>query len=399
MVLQVFCFFLLLLSLLICFYYWFLVIITLFTREQDDAAGREVVDHLSFAIVVPAYNEEDVIARTLLSCNNLNYPSENFEVYVVADNCTDKTADIARTYDSTVLERFDVTNRGKGSALVWAFKRILRENFDAIIVVDADCLLDPKALMEIAVCVDKGHSVIQINNRVENSDDSPMSYALAVGNFIENELFYTPKSSLGLAVIVRGTGMVFTKDVLLRYPWEAHSIVEDLEYSLILIKAGLKIKFLRKVKVISPFPTSLEQLRIQRTRWASGNLGFGKTEAFKLIWKGLAKWNIALADAGWSFLVLSKPLVLIELFLTVFTALGCVFFVPGRFSVFLLTSSLVLTGLYIAYFMVGICKFGLSWHRFSFLMQTPIVVVHLMFVSLLGIIGVKKDLWVRTPRK
>ena len=399
MALQLFCFILLFLSSFVCCYYWILVVGFCFNRKKKGNGnyGKNSKE-FSYAIVIPAHNEEDVITATLSSCNNLDYPSEKFEVIVVADNCTDKTAEIARQCHSTVLERFDEKNRGKGFALEWAFKRILKENYDAIIVVDADCLLDKIALQEISGCLNQGNSVIQVNYCVENPDDSPMTYALAVGNYIENELFYLPKSNLGLAVIVRGTGMVFTKDVLRNHPWGAHSIVEDLEYSLSLIKRGVKIKFLETVKVVSPFPTTIEQLRVQRTRWASGNLSFGKKEALKLIWQGLTNRNVALTDAGLAFLALSKPLVLMALFLTVFFALLCVLYIPGKCSTFLLTSSFVVAGFYFSYFIVGIYRFGLSLRRLSLLFQTPVVIAHLMLVSLVGILGVKKDLWVRTPR-
>ncbi|OKY75634.1 MAG: hypothetical protein BM485_07895 [Desulfobulbaceae bacterium DB1] len=395
MLLQLFCIIILFLLSVVCLYYWFLLFAS-FSRAKDETIKGN--KKITFAIVIPAHNEEDVIAATLSSCKGLEYPADKYQIFVVADNCTDKTADMARKHDVAVFERFDDSNKGKGFALAWAFDRILQEDFDVILVVDADCLLDAGTLAELTVVLAQGDEVIQINYCVGNPDESPMSYALAVGNFIENELFYAPKSQLGMAVILRGTGMAIKADVLRKYPWDAHSIVEDIEYSLSLIKANYAIKFLKKVRVISPFPVTHEQLKVQRTRWASGNLSFGKKEAFNLILEGVKNRNMAVADAGWSFLVLSKPLLLLGLCAAVLVSIACVFFAPGDFSTFLLIFALVVTFLYIAYFVVGIYRFGLSWRRFFYLMQVPVTVINLMFVSMLGLIGFKKDDWARTPR-
>ena len=103
-----------------------------------------------------------------------------------------------------------------------------------------------------------------------------MSYASAVGNALENDLFYEPKSKLGLAVLLRGTGMVFHREILERFPWKAYSVAEDVQYALQLIRNGVRITFLPDVRVFSPFPVTREQLTIQAPAVGLGRGGAGQ---------------------------------------------------------------------------------------------------------------------------
>ena len=99
-----------------------------------------------FAIVIPARDEESSIREAVESCVSLNYPGERFEVFVIADNCSDHTAERAALAGARVLERSDHTAEGKGQALAWGFDQVLAMGFDAVAVLDADCRIEPHAL-------------------------------------------------------------------------------------------------------------------------------------------------------------------------------------------------------------------------------------------------------------
>ena len=131
--------------------------------------------------------------------------------------------------------------------------------------------------------------MLQARDAVSNPDASPISYAAAVGNVIENDLFYAPKSRLGLAVLLRGTGMVLHREILEQHPWSALSNTEDIEYSLSLIERGIATRFLPEVSVWSDFPENAEQLQVQRRRWASGSAGRAGVRSFRLIGQGLRR--------------------------------------------------------------------------------------------------------------
>jgi len=377
-------------------YYFFLALVSL--KKKDRAVNNGDSLKTRFAVVIPAHNEEESIEHTIRSCQALDYPKNLYDIYVIADNCTDRTAKIAWGIDVKVLERFDQDHLGKGFALEWAFSQLLLQNYASILVIDADCTIDSHALKIFDRYFAEGAHVLQANYVTSNPDDSPMSYALAVGNLTENDLFYAPKSRLGLSVFLRGTGMVFKAEILQKFPWKAHSIVEDVDYSLNLLEQGIRIYFVSEVKVVSEFPVNQKQLQVQRNRWAQGNLKFGKTHALRMLLKGLLKGNLKLADAGWTLLVISRPLVLFGTFVGLVLALFSYWLDPGVFPKNLVIWDFILLFSLIIYFGGGVILLGINIKRLIFLLQSPLWVVKLIVISLKGIFEHNKIGWIKTPR-
>jgi 1,2-diacylglycerol 3-beta-glucosyltransferase len=395
MIFQIICILFLFPAALVCLYYMSLALFALLSRKEN--ASVEGNPAYTFAIVIPAHNEEQNISTTLRSCAVLDYPKDKYRIFVIADNCSDRTAEIAKKNGATCLERHDEEKKGKGFALEWGFKQILVERHDALVVLDADCQLDNHALRIFDHYLKNGEKVLQTNDAASNPDSNAMSYAVAVGNLVENRLFYAPKSRLGLAVLLRGTGMVFRREVLEQHPWEAHSVVEDAEYTLRLIKSGIKIRFINEVNVFSEFPDQKGQLQVQRMRWAR-NLGFSKTQALKLIWEGIIQGRGLLTDAGWTLLVLSRPLVLLELFIAVILGLFCVWLLPGALSKGLFAAGLILLFVQFFYFGLGVALLGVNGRRIVLLLSSPATIGRLVVISLLGVFGVRGNTWARTPR-
>ena len=271
----------------VCLYHAFLALVALAGRKPPEKPSSEALH--SFAIVIPAHNEEGTIDCALRSCGALDYPKEKFTVYVVADNCSDQTAEMAMAYGAVCLVRRDEQNRGKGQALEWALPRILPHGHDAVVILDADCQLGTHALKVFDHRLLAGERVLQASDVVANPDENAMSYTLAVANVLENDLFYTPKSTLGLAVFLRGTGMVFRRDVLANCPWRALSIAEDAEYTCQLLKQGILVSFVPEVRVASRFPVQQRQLVVQRTRWVGGGVSVARTRGLELLWRGVVR--------------------------------------------------------------------------------------------------------------
>jgi cellulose synthase/poly-beta-1,6-N-acetylglucosamine synthase-like glycosyltransferase len=269
---------------------------------------------------------------------------------------------------------------------------------EAFLFVDADCQIDSSALRVFNRHLADGKMILQANDSSCNPDQSAMSYAVSVGNVLENDLFYAPKSNMSMAVFLRGTGMVFRRDILLSHPWKAHSISEDVEYSLDLLREGIRIFFVSDVKVKSKYPAYKAQLKTQRRRWAGGTLKFAVTHALGLIWEGLIKKNILLSDAGWTLLVLSRPLVLLELFFSLILTIICVLVYPSLLSSWLLILSLIVVSLQALYFSLGIAFLGINLRRLRLLLCTPIAVLKLLAVTLSTLGGLNRQRWVRTPR-
>ena len=226
-----------------------------------------------FLILIPAHNEQSTVTGILASCQNLNYPVDRWEVCLVADNCSDDTAQIARDYGVTVLERNDASKTGKGHAVSWAIRQLENRPFDALVIVDADCKLSRESLRIVDSQIRQGASAVQLNHRVTNPDANAISYAAAVGRVLEYDLFFAPKSQLGLNAMLVGTGMVLTKDLLQQVPWDSTSCAEDTEYTLRLTRENVPIRFASQAHVEVQSAASREQMQVQAS-------ALGKRQSF-----------------------------------------------------------------------------------------------------------------------
>lgn len=367
-------------------------------RRRPAPPAPEVPSDLRFALVMPAHNEADSIGDALRACASLDFPAAQFELVVVADNCDDDTVEVVCQHGVRYLERRDTERRGKGYALRFAFDQLMHEDFDAFVVLDADCWLDPHALRRFAHELAHGARVLQANYVVANVDASPISYALAVGNAIENDLYYAPKSDLGWVVSLRGTGMVFRREVLQEHPWGAYSIVEDLDYSMALYRARIPVRFMPDVEVHSPFPESLGQLRVQRERWAGGNVQMTKGSALRLLLEGIARGQWITVDMGLTILSQSRPLLLVLLWAGLLVALLGSWIRPGALSTLAVSLSLALNLTFLAYLAGGVARLGLSAHRMGLLARTPLVLGQLVSIAVRSVFGAGASGWERTPR-
>jgi 1,2-diacylglycerol 3-beta-glucosyltransferase len=382
-------------ALLAACYHLFLALVALFSKK---GISQHEPQQYRFAIIIPAHDEETLIARAVASCRQSAYPLYMFEVFVLADNCSDNTAGEAQAAGATVLMRSDSVRKGKGCALEWAFGQPALEHFNAYVILDADCTLDREALTVFNNHLAKGAEVLQASYGAANADASAISYLLTLGNQIENRLFYYPKSKLGLPILLRGTGMVVTKALLKRVPWHPSSVVEDSEYSVALIRRGIPVVFLWETLVRTVFPVNMEQLLTQRKRWAKGNLVLVKTLGVRLILEGIKKRDFALIDGGWSLLILSRPLILAELMLTLVICAAAAMLLPGFLSTLLLTLAIAAAAIQCGYFLAPLFVKGLIPCRISLLLRVPLVIAALTVISFRGLLGAPVSSWDRTPR-
>lgn len=354
-----------------------------------------------FGILIPAHNEENGIGQTIECLKNaLDYPAELMSVYVVADNCTDKTAEVAASFGVRVLERHDTENRGKGYALKYAIPIILEETpCDGILVLDADCTLDEHALRYFDERLkSKPGTPLQLNYIVDNPDESATSYLLGVANCLENEFFYFPKDRLNLFITLRGTGMFLPRSVLERFPWNAFSIVEDTDYSLQLLAENISAGFVTESRVLSPFPTEQQTLNVQRKRWIGGTLAFSLFRGVPLMFKGLFTLNLKKIDAGFTLMVLSRPVILFQLLLTTILAMLLVFPLKTDHAIPLLAASLICWGLYFLYFCCGVVRLGLTTKRMKMLVRLPWEILSYLAMAVKSLLGGSSASWDRTPR-
>ncbi len=226
-----------------------------------------------FLILVPAHNEEHLLPETLANLNQLDYPSALYSVHVVADNCTDQTAEVARHGGAVVHERTNDAQRGKGYALQWLLQRLWQadEPHDAVLILDADTIVSANFLQVMDARLADGERVIQAYYAVRNPEQSwsvSLRYvALAVLHYLRP----LGRMVLGGSMGLKGNGMVFAADILKQHEWSA-SITEDIEFHMALVLAGERVMFAPDAVVEAEMPQTLAGSHTQNTRWEQGRL-------------------------------------------------------------------------------------------------------------------------------
>ncbi|MGZ3642757.1 MAG: glycosyltransferase family 2 protein, partial [Ktedonobacteraceae bacterium] len=244
------------------------------TKKRKDTLGvsSTVISIASIAILIPAHNEIAVLGKLLESLADLEYPKDHFDIYVVADNCTDTTAELAQASDWVhVYERFDQSKRGKGFALNWLMQKLHEDHliYDAYIVLDADSVVYPNFLDEMNKGLAHGVRALQAQNNVLNITDSPSTALRWLALTLMNHVRPLGRNGLGCSSTLTGNGMCLSHALLERYPWQSFSLAEDYQYYLNLVKHGEKVRYMPDAIVRSEMPSTFAHMRTQDIRWES----------------------------------------------------------------------------------------------------------------------------------
>jgi cellulose synthase/poly-beta-1,6-N-acetylglucosamine synthase-like glycosyltransferase len=226
----------------------------------------------ALTVVIPAHNEKLTIARCVRSIFAADAAGLDLRVVVVADNCTDQTAAIARSAGARVLERFDTTRRGKGYALDFAFAALSGTNTEAFAIVDADTEVERNFLIETAAAFRSGADSTQCRYLVRNPDSSIRTRLMGLTLAAYNVLRPRGRANLGLSAGLYGNGFALSSETLRAVPYTAYSVVEDLEYHLALLRSGRRVTFLDRTTVHADMPAAGAGVENQRARWEGGRL-------------------------------------------------------------------------------------------------------------------------------
>jgi len=269
-------------------------------RNQENTHSL-ASSRLDFAILVPAHNEEAILGILLESLSALEYPKDLYTVYVVADNCTDRTAELVRATEGVHLyERFDQAKRGKGYALNWLLQKLEEDQliYDAYVIIDADSVVEPTFLQSMARELTQGARALQASNTVLNVAESPTTALRWVALTLMNYIRPLGRNGLGASSTLTGNGMCLSRALLICYPWQAFSIGEDYQYYLTLVEHGERVRYVPEAVVRSQMPTTFAQMRTQDIRWESqaGNPTTWPI-ALRLLLAGLRHHDLARIEA------------------------------------------------------------------------------------------------------
>ena len=238
----------------------------------SETKGKEIPGiRPRIAVLVPAHNEAKGIGTTLLKI--LPQLTASDRLVVIADNCTDATAAIARNCGATVVERQDLDRQGKGYALDCGIRFIEADPPDVVAIVDADCIVDTGTIERIArIAITTGRPV-QATYLMEQPANPGAKDAISSLAFLVKNLVRTRGlERLGLPCLLGGTGMAFPWSVLRDAPLASGNIVEDMQLGLDLAIAGHPPIFCSEARVTGVLPQQNQAAKSQRTRWEHGHL-------------------------------------------------------------------------------------------------------------------------------
>jgi hypothetical protein len=230
----------------------------------------------SFAVLIPAHNEEALLGYLLASLALQTYPRKRYSIIVVADNCDDRTTEVARAAGGTrVYQRLAPRERGKGQALRWIFERLEAEHqrFDAYIILDADSVVGPTFLEEMARGIVGGAQALQGWYTVLNGREAPSAALRWLAITLRGHVRSYGRFTLGSSATLLGNGMCFTRALVERFPWRASALSEDYQYYLTIVQHGVRVEYLPLAVVRSHMPPTFRELRTQDIRWESRQPG------------------------------------------------------------------------------------------------------------------------------
>jgi 1,2-diacylglycerol 3-beta-glucosyltransferase len=345
-----------------------------------------------FVIMVPAHNEERLLPQLLESLRQLDYPGALYAVHVVADNCSDRTAEISRDGGAIVHERFNTELRGKGYALEWLLQQIWARGdaHDAVVVLDADSVVSPNFLRVMDARLARGERVIQAYYAVREPDRARSAGIRAVALTVLHYLRPQGRMVLGGSTGLKGNGMVFAADILHKHRWTA-SLTEDIEYHMELIRAGERAMFAPDAVVWAEMPDSLKASQTQNERWERGRMEMVRTYVPGLISEGLRRRSFLLLDAAIEQLI---PPFSVVAGLSLVTLLAALLLRSPR-AIGLAVANIIGQ---IIYIFAGLALARAPRTVYQALLFTPAFILWKLWLYVRLLLGIKPGGWVRTAR-
>jgi cellulose synthase/poly-beta-1,6-N-acetylglucosamine synthase-like glycosyltransferase len=351
--------------------------------------------NLRFDVIVPAHNEIDVIERTVASLRGLAWPKDKYRILVVADNCTDATAKVARAAGAHVLERHDKSQRGKGYALAYAFAASRAYGFAAaVVVVDADAEVSSNMLEAFACRIENGAHAVQVHYGVLNPHASWRTRLITIAKGSFHIVRSRARERLGLSCGIRGNGWCVTHGLLASIPYRAFSLTEDLEFGIEIGMAGHRVEYADEAHSNADMVAGEQQSRTQRQRWEAGRFQLIGAKTGALLRAAMQQPSLVCLDLALDLMVL--PLSYVALNVTALVGLAALAtwwhpqLAPWLWLGVACVASLA------AYVLRGWQLSGVGWQGLLDLGRAP---VFLLWKLMLMLSRRKSQTWVRTDRE
>ena len=225
-----------------------------------------------FNILIAARNESKVIGNLITSLKNQDYPKDLYKIYVIPNNCTDDTEEVARKAGAKIIS-CDVPVKTKGDVLKHVFAKFMdKDDFDAFAIFDADNIVDPNWLKEMNNTLLSGFNVAEGNRDSKNVSDNWLSGSYSLFYYMQNLFFNKARLNLGLSAAINGTGFAVKKSVIEKYGFDPKTLTEDSEFTAQCSLNGERIAYVEKAITYDEHPIKFKDSWNQRKRWSKGTL-------------------------------------------------------------------------------------------------------------------------------
>jgi 1,2-diacylglycerol 3-beta-glucosyltransferase len=364
------------------------------------AAPALEIEHRSsstrFMIVIPAHNEASVIAATVRRLLTLEYPTHLFSIHVIADHCSDTTAEAARQAGAVVHERNEGARTGKGAALSWLFQRILKKGqCDAVVIFDADTRVDSRFLRVMDLRLARGDQVIQGQHVIRNPDQGWFPSLTWAMFLIDNRFQNLGRSNLGWSAKNMGDSICFGANVLAQLGW-GEGLTEDYHLRHRLLLNGIRIAYEPAAMGYGEAPTTWSRARAQRARWLRGTRDTSQQFVKRLLIQGLRSRNLAMLDGAlqasfpsYSTLSLvSLVLLIIQVLISYFIKPALLWHLVGAWTALVLTL--------LVYPLVGLALERAPFKAYLAILLGPYFILWRTWLAFISRFGRKKITWIRT---
>ncbi|MGH7380642.1 MAG: glycosyltransferase family 2 protein [Candidatus Methylomirabilales bacterium] len=372
---------------LIVLYQLAIIVLGFLTKER---LARSLCARTRFAIIIPAHNEECTVAQAVSSLLESDYAAKLRDIFVIADNCTDRTAEVARQSGALCLERTD-PKKGKGYTLQWTLERIPKDRYDAFVFLDADSTVAPSFLYHLDHDIQGGKKAIQGYEVTKNPGDTWLTRLSDVSDFFQFQYYYRARSKLGLSCRLLGNGMCFSREIIANFGWDAFSIGEDGEYYMKLILGEYIVHYNPMARFFSERAVDFTQGKPQRLRWMTGKAEVVRRYIPVLVVNALRKADIRQLDAAVEFLLPSQSMLLGMIFL----AFSFQYWVNMESLLVWLIGIVIVIASYIG---VAVVTGGFPYETYKAMLFAPVYVLWKIWLRVQSIFR-KERRWVKTERR
>jgi cellulose synthase/poly-beta-1,6-N-acetylglucosamine synthase-like glycosyltransferase len=364
-------------------------------RGSPDRGGHRA--RTRFVIVVPAHDEAKLIAGAVKSLLDADYPAAQRDVVVVADNCSDETAALARQAGAICHERHDLERRGKPYALQWVIERLDLSRYDALVIVDSDTVVDRAFYRALDWHLCRGAAALQGYFGVMNPDETWLTRLGTLPATLKFRLHFPGKHAFRLSCPLAGNGMCFAIEIIRRFGWNAFSLTENWEYYANLTLNGYVVGPAVDAVIYSQVAKNLKLGETQRVRWMRGRNDTVRRYWRALVGGGTSGRRLLTLDA---LIEIARPSHALLLFWSLLYAAVCVFAWwwgwPGAAA--LLWLAAVTVGLQVGYLFAGLAVERPPLRTWLALALVPWYLLWKVVISLKGMAQLSDRGWIKTTR-